>query len=255
MNKYIFFISILIMFSCSETEFTAGLESRVTATIDFSPETNFNNVDFTSDDDIGGCPDHDIVYIDKIEDGSLNNQYYTVRIEATDLYKSENNCNQFSWYSTEQEFVQHKFIINAYVEEIGSYMMLKSSRYINHPNLPTSGITAYYKLERSETNLDNNGQGIEYYGNDVELEIANLDLANGTMSGTLNATLFRATPVDNPSDYLGVENVPNLDLYNPGLNDFIGDIDGDGYPDYNLTDSIRIENCVFQRISVINNIP
>ena len=64
-----------------------------------------------------------------------------------------------------------------------------------------------------------------------------------------------ATPVDNPSDYLGVENVPNLDLYNPALNDFIGDIDGDGYPDYNLTDSIRIENCVFQRISVINNIP
>ena len=71
---------------------------------------------------------------------------------TTDLYKSENNCNQFSWYSTEQEFVQHKFIINAYVEEIGDYDA-KSSRYINHPNLPTSGITAYYKLERSETNL------------------------------------------------------------------------------------------------------
>ena len=28
-----------------------------------------------------------------------------------------------------------------------------------------------------------------------------------------------------------------------------------GIPDYHLTDSIRIENCVFQRISVINNIP
>ena len=79
MNKYIFLILILIIFSCSETEFSAGLENRVTATIDFSPETNFNNVDFTSDDDVGGCPDHDIVFIDKIEDGSLNNQYYTIR--------------------------------------------------------------------------------------------------------------------------------------------------------------------------------
>tara|TARA_Y100000994_G_C15597593_1_gene403242 strand:+ start:81 stop:446 length:366 start_codon:yes stop_codon:yes gene_type:complete len=121
--------------------------------------------------------------------------------------------------------------------------------------MPTSGITAYYMLETNADSLDNNGLGIEYFGHDAEIEIVDLDLSSGVMSGTLNATLFRATPVANPSDYLGVENVADLDLYNPSLGDFVGDIDGDGLLDYHLTDSIRIENCVFQRITVINNVP
>ena len=256
MKRASFFLIFLLILSCKETEFSAGTENRLTATIDMSPETNYNNVDFTSDDDLGGvCDDHDLVFIDKHDDGSLNNQHYTIRIEAKDYFKSENNCTQNTWYNTEQEYVRHQLIINAYAEEISSYMYLNSSRYNNHPNMSTSGITAYYKLETSLDNLDNDGLGIEYFGNDVEIEIVDLDLETGVMSGTLNATLFRATPVVDPSAYLGVENIPNLDLYNPLLNDFISDSDGDGYSDYYLTDSIRIENCVFQRITIINNVP
>ena len=51
-----------------------------------------------------------------------------------------------------------------------------------------------------------------------------------------------------------VDNPPNVDLFNPPLNDFIQDADNDGYGDYHLTDSIRIEDCIFQRVNVINNI-
>ena len=256
MKKVLLLLIFLLFLSCKETEFSAGLENRLTAIIDMSPETNYNNVDFTSDDNLGGlCPDHEIVYINKYDDGSLNNEYYTITIEAKDYFKSENNCNEYSWYNTEEEDVRHKLIINAYTEEISSYMYLNSSRYVNHPNMPTSGITAYYMLETNADSLDNNGLGIEYFGHDAEIEIVDLDLSSGVMSGTLNATLFRATPVANPSDYLGVENVADLDLYNPSLGDFVGDIDGDGLLDYHLTDSIRIENCVFQRITVINNVP
>jgi|MDSW01.2.fsa_nt_gb hypothetical protein len=256
MKKVLFLLIFLLFLSCKETEFSAGIENRLTATIDMSPETNYNNVDFTSDDDLGGlCADHDMVFIDKQDDGSLNNEYYTIRIEAKDYFKSENNCNQYGWYTTEQENVRHQLVINAYAEEISSYMYLSSSRYIDHPNMSTSGITAYYKLETSIEGLDNNGAGVEYFGNDVEIEIVNLDLESGLMSGTLNATLFRATPVLDPSGYLGVDNLPNLDLYNPLLNDYVSDSDGDGFSDYHLTDSIRIENCVFQRITVINNVP
>ena len=75
------------------------------------------------------------------------------------------------------------------------------------------------------------------------------------MSGTFNATLYRGTAVNDPNDFIGVDNFPNLDLYNPQNFDFIGDIDGDGTPDYYLTDSIRIENGVFQNITIVNNIP
>ena len=245
----------LVLSSCKETEFSPGLENRVIAIIDMVPETYSAKVDFTSDDQVGGCSDHETAYIDQWLDGSTDNVYYSIRIEAKDYFKSENNCNEYSWYNTEEEDVRHKLIINAYAEEISSYMYLTGSRYINHPNLPTNAITAYYKLETNADSLDNNGLGIEYFGYDVEIEIVDLDLSSGVMSGTLNATLFRGTPVANPSDYLGVENVTDLDLYNPSLGDFVGDIDGDGYADYHLTDSIRIENCVFQRITVINNVP
>ena len=256
MKKVLFLLVFLLFISCKETEFSAGLENRLTATIDMSPETNYNNVDFTSDDDLGGlCSDHDMAFIDKHDDGSLNNEYYTIRIEAKDYFKSENNCNEYGWYNTDEEDIRHKLVVNAYTEEISSYMYLNSSRYVNHPNMPTSGITVYYMLETNVDSLDNNGLGIEYFGNDVEIEIVDLDLSSGVMSGTLSATLFRGTPVTSPSDYLGVENVPDLDLYNPLLSDFVSDIDGDGSADYHLTDSIRIENCVFQRITVINNVP
>ena len=75
------------------------------------------------------------------------------------------------------------------------------------------------------------------------------------VSGTFSATLYRATAVADASAFIGVDNFSNLDLYNPLINDYIGDMDGDGVPDYYLADSIRIENGVFQRITVINNIP
>lgn len=246
---------LVLFFSCQETVFNAGLENRITAVIDMSPEEYQKKVDFTSDDNVGGCEDHDMVYIDKWNDGSIDNEYFTIRIEAKDYYKTENNCNEFNWYDTEQELVKHQLIINAYAQEITNSMYLESSHFVDHPINPTSGITAYYKLERDEDGQDNNTQGIEYFGHDVELEINDLDLDLGVISGTLNATLYRATPVSDPSAFMGVDNFPNLDLYNPLINDFIEDSDGDNIPDYNLTDSIRIENCVFQRVNIINNIP
>ena len=181
--------------------------------------------------------------------------HYTIRIEAKDYFKSENNCLDFGLSNTEQELVRHQLVINAFAHEISSSMYLESTQFVDHPTNPTSGITAYYKLERDEDGDNNNGSGIEYFGHDVELEIVDLDLDLGLMSGTLNATLYRATPVLDGSAFMGVDNIPNLDLYNPTMNDFIGDIDGDGVPDYHLTDSIRIENCIFQRVNVINNIP
>jgi len=246
---------VLILFSCQETVFNAGLENRLTAVIDMSPEGFQEKVDFTSDDQVGGCDDHDLVFIDKHNDGSIDNEYYTIRIEAKDYFKSENNCNEYDWYWTEQEQVRHQLIINAYASEINNSMYLQSSHFVDHPSNPTSGITAYYKLERDGDGQDNDGAGIEYFGHDVELEIVDLDLTLGVISGTFSATLYRATPVADASAFIGVDNFPNLDLYNPLVNDYVEDMDGDNLPDYHLTDSIRIENCVFQRITVINNIP
>ena len=249
------FVCLLLVISCKETVFNAGLENRLTAIIDMSPDISAEKVDFTSDEQVGGCNDHDLVFVDKVNDGSSDNHHYTIRIEAKDYFKSENNCNDFSWYWTEQEQVQHQLIINAYVEEITNSMYLESSSFSNHLNYPTSGITAYYKLERDEDGQDNDGQGIEYFGHDVQLEILDLDLENGVMTGTFNATLYRGTEVGDADAFMGVDNFPNLDLYNPLLNDVIEDMDGDGVIDYEYTDSIRIENAIFQRITVINNIP
>ena len=172
--KNCFFIVSFLLLSCQETVFNAGLENRLTATIDMSPEITQEKVDFTSDEEIGGCPDHDKMYIDQQNDGSLDNTYYSIRIEARDYFKTENNCNEYDWYFTEQEQVQHQLIINAYASEISSYMYLESSSLVNHPSQPTSGITAYYKLERDEDGQDNDGLGIEYFGHDVKLEIVDL---------------------------------------------------------------------------------
>ena len=116
-------------------------------------------------------------------------------------------------------------------------------------------LSIYYKLERDGDGQDNDGLGIEYYGHNAELEIVDLDLSEGVMSGTFSATLYRGTPVADASAFMGVDNFSNLDLYNPSINDFIGDMDGDSIGDFHLTDSIRIENCVFQRITVVNNVP
>ena len=120
---------LVLFFSCQETVFNAGLENRITAIIDMSPEEYQKKVDFTSDDNVGGCEDHDVVYIDKWNDGSIDNEYFTIRIEAKDYYKTENNCNEFNWYDTEQELIQHQLIINAYADTI--YIEITSEKDLN----------------------------------------------------------------------------------------------------------------------------
>ena len=67
------------------------------------------------------------------------------------------------------------------------------------------------------------------------------------LSSNLN---LNAKSVNDADAFVGVDNFPNIDLYNPENLDFIGDMDGDGSPDYYLTDSIRIENGVFQNITL-----
>ena len=100
------------------------------------------------------------------------------------------------------------------------------------------------KLKKNADEYDNNGLGIDYYGFNVEMDIQDLDFASGTVSGTFSATLYRATAVSDPSNYMGVDGV-DADLFNPATADFIDNIE--------LVDSIRIENGVFQRITLINN--
>ena len=246
--RFLLFSScLLLLFSCKETSFMSGIENTLTAIIDMAPETYESKVDFTSDDQIANCPDHDVVYLDKWTDGSIDNTYYTIRIEAKDFYKSENNCEQYDWYTTQQELVQHQLEIKAYVNEIDNQMYVSGSHFSNHPDYPTNRIAVQYKLYQDEDGQDNDGQGIEYFGYDAELDIKDLNLSDGVMSGTFSATLYRGTPVNDPGAFMGVDNFTDLDLYNPLLNDMVDD--------YDLTDSIRIENCVFQRITVINNIP
>jgi len=252
-KEFFLFVLLVFIFSCKETVFNAGLENRLTAIVDMAPESYNSKVDFISDDQVGGCPDHELVYLDKWIDGSLDHTYYSIRIEAQDYYRSKNNCNEFDVDTTEHEEIRHQLIITAYVNEVHNQMYIAGSHFSDHPGYPTNVIDAYYKLERDENGDDNSGLGIEYFGYDAELEISELDLNSGTMSGTFTGTLYRGTPA--PETFMGVDNLTNLDLYNPLIDDLLGDIDGDGLGDYHLTDSIRIENCVFQRISVINNIP
>ena len=170
-------------------------------------------------------------------------------------FKTENNCNDHDWYWTEEERVDHKLEIIAYVEEINEQMYITSSRYVFHPSHPHNAILAYYKLKTDEDGQDNEGLGIEYYGYDAELDIVDLNLTDGTVSGTFSATLFRGTHVNDPFAFIGVDPSPNVDLFNPSNGDNFQDLDEDGYPDVHLADSIRIENGVFQSITVINNIP
>ena len=132
-------------------------------------------------------------------------------------------------------------------------MSINSSSYIDHPSQPTAQVVGYYKLNRSEDGWGNQGLGIEYFGHDFQIEIIDLDLGQNIITGTLSGTLYRGTPVASPWAFPGVDNVNNLDLYNPTQGDGIEDSDEDGFLDFHLTDSIRIENCIFQRVSVINN--
>ena len=113
--------------------------------------------DFTSDDDVGGCADHEFVKLDQWTDGSADNTYFTIQIEANDYFKSQNNCNEYDWYVTEEEDVMHKLIITAYVNDISEQMYIAGSHYSNHPDLPTNVISAYYKLERDQDGNDNGG--------------------------------------------------------------------------------------------------
>ena len=84
---------MLLVFSCAkETEFNAGSEDRLTAIIDMAPEGQSHKFDFTSDEDVEGCDNHDVVTITRHEDGSLDNEHYTILIEAKDYFQEENNC-------------------------------------------------------------------------------------------------------------------------------------------------------------------
>ncbi len=251
--RFFIFFSLLLVVSCSDTEFTAGLENRLIAIIDMAPEEYGSKVNFTSDEDVSGCFDHEYVVLDKWTDGSLDSTYYTIKFEAKDYFKSENNCNEYGLYVTEQEDIMHKIEITAYVNELSENMYIEGSRFSNHPAYATNRIGVYYKLERDSDGDDNGGLGIEYYGYDAELDIAELDLANGLISGSFNATLYRAT--DAPSTFMGVNNFSGqVDLFNPVTNDLVEDSDGDGFGDYHFVDSIRIEDCVFQKVTVFNNI-
>jgi len=248
MSKQFFLITILILLvsvSCRETEFNAGTEGQFTALIDMTPEFNNLKYDFTSDEEASGCDDHEWMEIDQYEDGSLDNKYYVLTIHAKDFFKTKNNCAEFSNSNTDQEYVDHELTIYAYVNELEDNMYIRSSDYSNNPLFPTSAIVVYYKLLRNENDKTNNDLGIEYFGRMAELEIRDLDFESKTVSGIFNGTLYRGTQVDNPDDFIGVDNFENLDLYNPLNND---------HAVSSLADSIRIENCVFQRINIENNI-
>ena len=243
-KRILLFFVLLCIFSCKETVFNAGLENRVTAVIDFSPELYNQKIDFTSDEQVENCSNSDVFYVDEIADGSIDNKIFKLTLDARDFFKSENNCNQYDWYTTTNEEVDHELQIIAFVEEIQENMYVAGSQYLYLDNYPTNAMLATYKLKKNADEYDNNGLGIDYYGFNVEMDIQDLDFASGTVSGTFSATLYRATEVSDPSNYMGVDGV-DADLFNPAIADFIDN--------YELVDSIRIENGVFQRITLINN--
>ena len=248
--RFLMLCIFIFIFSCRETVFNAGLENRLIAVIDMAPEPGAYGakLDFTSDEETSSCVgDNDYVTLDKFTDGSADNTYYTITIDAKDHYKTENNCTQYGWTVTNQESVKHQLKIVIYTQEISEQMYIGGSRFLDHPDEPTNQISAYYLLERDENGNDNSGNGVAYYGDDAEIDIVELDLANGLITGSLNVTLFRGNHA--PSSIAGVDNpsdLNDLDLFNPAIDDPIFD--------YNLTDSIRIEDCIFQRVTVINNI-
>ena len=248
--RFFMIFMFIFMYSCRETVFNAGLENRLIAVIDMDPEPGVygSKLDFTSDEETSNCiGDNDYVTLDKFINGSDDNTYYTITIDAKDHYKTENNCTQYGWSVTNQESVRHQLKIVIYTEELSEQMYIAGSRFIDHPNQPTNQISAYYLLERDQNGNDNGGDGVEYYGDDAEIDIVELDLDNGLITGSLNVTLFRGNQAS--SSIVGVDNPPDLndlDLFNPSIDDPI--------LDYSLTDSIRIEDCIFQRVTVINNI-
>ena len=178
--RFFMILIIILITSCSETEFNAGLENRITAIIDMAPEPDSygSKVDFTSDDEVGGCPDSEQVVLDRWIDGSEDNQYFTITIEAKDYFKSANNCYDWNAAVTSQELVRHQLRILVYTNEINEQMYIQGSRYVDHPDYPTNNIVAYYLLESDQDGETNGGIGIEYYGYDAELDIAELDLVN-----------------------------------------------------------------------------
>ncbi len=243
--RFFLFISLVFLFSCKKTVFDAGLENRITAIIDRIPESYDKKLDFISDEQAGDCSNHDILYIDKIEDdGSVDNKHYRLTLEARDYFRDKNNCDDYD----EDEQLRHKLIITAFAEEINDKMYIKGSPYIFYSlDDATNSMLVEYHLKENRYGADNNGQGIKYYGFEAEIEIEELNFGDGTASGFFNATLYRSNNVSNPSDFTGVESSPNVDLFNPFSDDPIGNIEN------GILDSIRIENGVFQRITLIRN--
>ena len=247
-KRCLLFIFLLFLFSCSkDTVFNGGLENRVTALIDMVPESHHSTFDFTSDAQVSDCSDHDILYIDELEDGSFDNKIFKITLEARDYFRTANNCNDYDWHTTPDEELDHKFVITAFVEEINETMHIVGSSNVFHQSDGTNGMLAYYKLKQNSDGDDNNGAGIEYYGFNAEIEMKELNFSEGTASGVFNATLYRASYVANPSNFEGVDSSSDVDLFDPTNGDLLGDVE-DG-----IIDSIRIENGVFQRVTLINN--
>jgi len=243
--RFSLFISLVFLFSCKKTVFNAGLENRVIAIIDRVPESYDKKLNFTSDEQVGDCSNHDVLYIDKIEnDGSVDNKHYRLTLEAKDYFRDKNNCDDFD----EDEKLKHKLIITAFAEEINDKMYIKGSRRVFY-NLDdaTNSMLVEYDLKRNRYGDNNDSQGVKYYGFDAELEIEELNFGDGTASGFFNATLYRANNVLNPSNFPGVESSPDVDLFNPFSDDPLGNVEN------GIIDSIRIENGVFQRITLIQN--
>ncbi|MBJ04355.1 MAG: hypothetical protein CMP65_00440 [Flavobacteriales bacterium] len=250
--KFIGLIALIVLVSCSETEFSAGTEGRFTAVVDMTPETyNFitKTYEFKSDEETGSCEDAEKVIINEVADGSLDNKHYIFTIKAKDLYKTENNCLEYNNVSSNQESVDHEIEINVYLQELEENMYVASSDFSDNPSQPTSAINVSYKLLKNENNQNNTGLGIQYFGRTAELEIRDLDLENKTVSGLFSATLYRGTPVQYPDNYIGVDNFPGLELYFPS-----NDVNGQIPTNTIYCDSIRLENCIFQKINIDLNI-
>ena len=107
--RFFLFISLVFLFSCKKTVFDAGLENRIIAIIDRIPESYDKKLDFTSDEQVGDCSNHDVLYIDKIEDdGSIDNKHYKLTLQARDYFREENNCEDYD----EDDQLEHKLIIS-----------------------------------------------------------------------------------------------------------------------------------------------
>lgn len=235
------------LFTCKDTVFNSGLENRVTAIIDMDPEAHTAKIDFISDADAGDCNDHDILTIDELEDGSIDGKIFRITLETRDYFRDENNCDDYD----EDEQLEHKIVLTAFAEQITDKMYIKGSSHVFHVDESTNSMLVEYTLKKDRDGDDNNGNGIRYKGFNAEIEIEELSFNDGTISGFFNATLYRSNNVNDPSDFVGVESASDVDLFDPPY-DLIGQ-DELGNVDNGSIDSIRIENGVFQRITLINN--